>query len=216
MATAIAEAPVMPRPARRRIVTRPRTIAAKTSPVQSALLDDVVTKSSEIIPQLVKDHQASVWRYLRALGCPADLAEDLTQEAFLLAYSRPFEYRGPAAAASYLRRAAYHRYISHLQRHQASQIELREIEVNDATWTRWCKDQRDHSEVLDVLNDCLAELPPRIRHALELRFRDGLSRQQIAKELSMTEHGAKNLLQRAKQRLRESVELRLNATVVSG
>ena len=33
--------------------------------------------------QLIREHQAGVWRYLRVLGCSRELAEDLTQETFL-------------------------------------------------------------------------------------------------------------------------------------
>lgn len=213
MAPAIAEPPTKTRQKPRTIARRslsPRPRAATRRPTRSS--EATEPKSSDLIPQLINEHQASVWRYLRALGCPSDLAEDLTQETFLAAFARPFDYRGPAAAASYLRRSAYHRYISYLQKKRVAQVELGEIEINEATWSRWYQDNREHSEVVDILNECMAELPPKSRFALELRFRDGCSRQEIAEQLAMTEHGAKNLMQRAKKRLRQSIEMRLNGS----
>jgi RNA polymerase sigma-70 factor (ECF subfamily) len=39
-----------------------------------------------------------------------------------------------------------------------------------------------------------------------MRFRDDHSRADIAKALEITEHGAKNLMQRAKQQLKECIE----------
>jgi RNA polymerase sigma-70 factor (ECF subfamily) len=42
--------------------------------------------------------------------------------------------------------------------------------------------------------------------ALDMRFRDRSSRSEIAVALGITEHGAKNLMQRAKQQLRVCIE----------
>jgi RNA polymerase sigma-70 factor (ECF subfamily) len=43
-----------------------------------------------------------------------------------------------------------------------------------------------------------------------MRFRDDSSRDEIATALEITEHGAKNLMQRAKQQLRECIERKLS------
>jgi RNA polymerase sigma-70 factor (ECF subfamily) len=42
--------------------------------------------------------------------------------------------------------------------------------------------------------------------ALRMRFRDHESREHIALALGITEHGAKNLMQRAKSQLRKCIE----------
>ena len=54
--------------------------------------------------QIVKEHQAGVWRYLRALGCDSQQADDFTQETFLKVLTKPFDDYNPAATAAYLRR----------------------------------------------------------------------------------------------------------------
>ena len=79
------------------------------------------------------------------------------------------------------------------------------IEQLDTVWQRWAG-QDDGDELVDQLRTCLAKLTPRARHALELRFRNRASRAEIAESLQITEHGAKNLMQRAKQQLRKCVE----------
>ena len=68
----------------------------------------------------------------------------------------------------------------------------------------------DDGEALDFLNECLKALSERARWALQMRFRDKLPRIEIAQNLNITEHGAKNLMQRAKQKLRECVENKLS------
>ena len=163
--------------------------------------------SSEIDPaQLIADHQVGIWRYLRALGCESNEAEDLTQETFLAVLRKPFDYYGKAAAASYLRKVAYHRFIS-ARRRISKELLTDEFEHIDENWSRWVEQQQnDGSQTVDFLKECLAQLTDRARWALEMRFRDKLSRVDIANNLEITEHGAKNLMQRAKQKLRDCIE----------
>ncbi len=62
--------------------------------------------------ELIACHQAGVWRYLRALGCDACSADDLTQETFLEVLKRPFEQYNQQATAAYLRRVAHNLFIT--------------------------------------------------------------------------------------------------------
>ena len=180
-----------------------------TSPHEARLDDEGIKFSSEIDPaQLIEEHQTGIWRYLRSLGCESNEAEDLTQETFLAVLRKPFEYYGKAAAASYLRKVAYHRFIS-ARRKSGKEVATPELERIDEAWTNWLEEKQDGSEALDALAVCLQQLGERARWALEMRFKDKLARVDIAKNLEITEHGAKNLMQRAKQKLRQCVESKL-------
>jgi len=46
--------------------------------------------------------------------------------------------------------------------------------------------------------------------ALNMRYRDRRARKEIAEHLEITEHGAKNLMQRAKKQLRTCIEGKIN------
>ena len=156
---------------------------------------------------LIQTYQAGVWRYLRALGCEASLADDLTQETFLAVIQRDFNDVSPAATNAYLRKTALNLLISHERR--AGRVRTVEnIEQFDQEWTRWMGDD-DGEAVLNYLRDCFTSLGERARLALEMRFRGEHTRLEIATALEITEHGAKNLMQRAKQQLRECVERKL-------
>lgn len=156
--------------------------------------------------RLINQHQAGVWRYLRSLGCEAALAEDLTQETFLKVLQSSFEHREERATAAYLRTVARNLFISH-QRRLGKAVEMEEVNLIDAAWQRWNGDaQDDHDGLLERLRDCLTRLTARAQLSLRLRFEEKASRQEIAEELAISEHGAKNLMQRAKQQLRECME----------
>ena len=154
--------------------------------------------------RLIQDHQAGVWRYLRALGCDPSQADDLTQETFLAVLQRPFQDYSPAATGAYLRKVAHNFFIT--QHRRAGKVTAVEnIEEFEAEWVHWAKDDHGETQLL-ALKSCLEELTERARWALQMRFKDHLSRNEIAAALQISEHGAKNLMQRAKQQLRECIE----------
>ncbi len=154
--------------------------------------------------RLIKEHQAGVWRYLRVLGCSSSQAEDLTQETFLAVLEKPFQEINRAATAAYLRQVARNRFISS-RRRAARGVAMAELDEIEAAWSRWAAND-DGRELLTALQKCLETLAAKARQALELRFREEQSRANIAATLGMSEDGAKNLMQRAKQHLRTCIE----------
>lgn len=153
---------------------------------------------------LIRSHQNDVWRYLRSLGCTPNQADDLTQETFLRVMERPFQSVNARATAAYLRKVAHSRFIS-LCRRESKSVDSNHIEAIDQYWKREL-DGRHTDDLVDYLRECLQRLTDRARQALQLRYAEHASRQQIADALNMTTHGAKNVLQRAKQKLRACVE----------
>ncbi len=156
---------------------------------------------------LITTHQAGVWRFLRSLGCEASLAEDLTQETFLTVLQKPFEQYNNVATAAYLRKVAFNLFIT-FQRRSGRVVMVENVEYFETAWTQWVGDD-DGESMVDALRQCLAGLTDRARSALEMRFRDRIPRVEIGQRLGITEHGAKNLMQRAKKQLKECIESKL-------
>ncbi len=167
--------------------------------------------SSEIDPvTLVQRHQLGLWRYLRALGCDSALADDLVQETFLKVLQKPFDYYDENTTAAYLRRIAHNLFIS-MQRRAGKVVTVENIQKFEKVWCELVSDQ-DGEEYLNALRSCFRKLGERSRWALEMRFRDKLSRAKIAEKLEITENGAKNLMQLAKTRLRDCVKRTMGLT----
>jgi RNA polymerase sigma-70 factor, ECF subfamily len=174
---------------------------------------DVEEKTERTFPdwpnaeEFIAKHQSGVWRYLRAIGCDSSLADDLTQDTFFAVLQRPFEIVSDAASAGYLRRVAYHLLVT--TRRRASRVMVTDSMENfESEWARWAGfDQGDLA--MDALQDCFSRLTDRAQLSLRLRFAEDASREQIATALGISEHGAKNLMQRAKLQLRECVESKL-------
>lgn len=159
------------------------------------------------LASLVTLHQAGVWRYLRALGCDASLADDLTQDTFLEVMRRPFVQYNDRATAAYLRRVAHNFFISR-RRRDGKMTVTEHADDLESSWMRWAGfDSGDRS--IEALTACFEQLTDRAKLALRMRFAEDSSRQSIAETLGISEHGAKNLMQRAKSQLRECVENKL-------
>ncbi len=137
------------------------------------------------------------------------MADDLTQDTFLKVLERPFQYYDDAATGAYLRRIAHNLYIS-VQRRAGKVIAVEDVQKFETIWTQWVTDQHGN-DYLDALAACFEKLNPRSKWALQMRYRDKMPRIKIAENLEITENGAKNLMQRAKQRLRDCVERKIQS-----
>lgn len=180
------------------------------SPASGAPSPDMPSPGPGYDPaRLIQDHQAGVWRYLRSLGCEPSLADDLTQDTFLAVLQRPFQDLGPMAVAAYLRKIAFNLLVTqHRRRGKVTAVE--NLEEIDAAWSRLVADDNGE-ELLAALRECLQKLTERARQALLMRFREHQTREAIAAMLEITEHGAKNLMQRAKQQLRTCIEKKVKS-----
>ena len=146
--------------------------------------------------QLVADWAPTLRSQLRTrLGCPAD-ADDLAQEAcvkFLQAQRANKPIRNPRA---YLFRIAHHLVYHHYaHRGRGMQVPLSdcgglvddaaavEVQAADA-----CRRER--------INDTVAELPPKCREALYLRWRKGYRVDEIAEAMGLSRGMVKKYLAR--------------------
>jgi len=159
--------------------------------------------------ELIRRHQVGIWRYLRMLGCDESLADDLTQETLVrVICQESFAQWSEGATAAYLRRTARNLLITYHRKGGRIKTVFTSDPL-DEIWDRWAGQDLSGNEGLDCLKQCLASLTDRARLALRMRFAEDATRAEIASKLRISEHGTRNLMQRAKQQLRECVELKL-------
>ena len=146
------------------------------------------------------------------LGCDNSTADDLTQETFLRVLKRDdFVQHNDSATAGYLRRTAYNLLVSNHRKLGRIQT-VAEPMVLDEIWNRWAGKDLTGDVAVEALRGCLEQLTERAQLALRMRFATNSSRVEIGEALGISDHGARNLMQRAKQQLRTCVEERLVQT----
>lgn len=78
----------------------------------------------------------------------------------------------------------------------------------ESSWMRWAGFDGGNLAI-EALEECISRLTERAQVAIRMRYGKEATREVIAKTLEITEHGAKNLLQRAKGQLRDCVDKKI-------
>jgi len=147
---------------------------------------------------MVRTHWFAVRRFLRVLGAEPATADDLAQDAFVIALRKGVAAREPDAALGFLRATARHLFRAQRRRRRPVSVEhLEQV---------WEEQERDVDERRVLLQSCMGRLTDKVRRALSLAYGERRSRAEIAAALGIGPGGVKSLIRRAHQTLRECVE----------
>jgi RNA polymerase sigma-70 factor (ECF subfamily) len=179
--------------------------------IESQLLEAVVARKpgwQRAYADLVEGYRPYIYqRCLRYLRNPDD-AEDVLQEVFLNAYRYADRYQGRAALKTWLTTIADNQCFTHLRRrqrhvqieHLAAVIEIHEDAQTPSEVVRG--DQRRQ-----LVAEVMAQLSPRSREILSLRYWLDLSLEEIAQTLGIGLSASKMRLHRAQRQCREKIDL---------
>jgi len=150
------------------------------------------------------------------------IAEDLVQETFLAALRGRENFQGRSSLKSWLVAILKHKIVDHIRKSvkekvienfdfQADQIETSfddrgKWKFRPQNWTVNPAKLYQQKEFMDILYGCLAQLRGRQAEIFMLREIDGLSTEEIRKELNITATNSWVLLYRARMGLRRCLE----------
>jgi RNA polymerase sigma factor (sigma-70 family) len=173
------------------------------------------TGSDRAFGELVARHSAGVHAAcLRVLG-EVHAAEDATQAVFLLLARKADRLRREEGLAGWLLLAARNVALAarrEEQRRRAREMEVAEMIGKSAPDASW-------SEVSPHLDAALAALPAAQRAAVALRFIEGRSREESAREMGCSAASLSVTVSRALERLRRELSRRgvaVSAAVLGG
>ena len=171
--------------------------------------------NNEQLVSLVHQHQAGIYRYLRYLGASRELAEDLGQETFVVAFDKGGQVTGGQGAVpvAWLRSVARNLFLVHCRRQRNSpvRIDSETLDHAEAAWAVEFASGGDGGEHLAALRHCLEHLPPKQRLIVDLQYAQKKSRAEIAAMHGMTEDGVKTLMRRLRASLAQCVRGQLGA-----
>lgn len=159
---------------------------------------------------IIGRHQRAIYAYLRARLLVSADAEDLCQDVFMRAYMALGKFSGECSARPWLLGFARNVLREHLRR-----LGRR----NEVMWTEMCLqldasqkiDESQFDDVLEHLPECLSELGPSARLAIELRYSGQLSHASIAERLHRSADAVKLMLYRSRRALRRCLEMKMAA-----
>lgn len=151
------------------------------------------------IARLVDDHLEAVYRYAYALsGSPSD-AEDLVQDAFLVALDKLDQVRNLDCARSWLFVIVRNRFLRSRRRLAPTPATNLQMDLNDVADA---VQQPDGEIEIEQLRSALAALPEVFRVVLTMFYFENLSYREMAEALGAPIGTVMSRLARAKAHLR--------------
>ena len=155
--------------------------------------------------QLVAEYGDRVYGIaLRVTGSPSD-AEEVMQEAFLLAFRSWSTFRGESAPTTWLYRIAVNAALTRVRARQQDVELLSEHDesVEVADWSADAAQAVLRGELREQIEAGITRLPEDLRVTLVLRDVEGLSTAETAAALELSEGAVKSRLHRARALLRD-------------
>jgi len=162
--------------------------------------------------RLVEPDSGVIYRLaLKMLNNPQD-AEDILQETFIKAYQHLGNFDGRSSISTWLYRIATNEALMFLRRNKQFIIsidepdETAEEEQEPLQIVDWCclpEEELMSTESRKYMDKAVQALPHNLRVAFLLRDIEGLSTQEAAEALNLSETALKTRLSRARLRLRE-------------
>jgi len=145
--------------------------------------------------ELVRRRQSAIRNLLRRLTRDAALADDLAQQAFVLAWKSIRNLKSPAAFGAWLRKLCVNCWLQHA-RGVKHEVALGDTVLHDAA------SKPTIAERLD-LDAALAVLPPDVRLCIVLAYSEGMSHAEISDSAVLPLGTVKSHIARGAARLRE-------------
>lgn len=172
--------------------------------------------TSSAASRWLDEHGDALYAFALQRVRSADAAEDIVQETLLAALSAQQKFAGQSSERTWLMGILKHKLIDHLRK-SIRQRPLSELDVDvtsefftehgewrvsSPSWKGAPDAALEQQEFRKVLHDCLGKLPSRIAQLFWLREAEGISTEQLCKDLDITPTNAWTMLHRARLGLR--------------
>jgi len=174
----------------------------------------VLDGDSALFETLMRRHNQRIYRAVRAVLRSDDEAEDVLQQAYLNAYAHLDQFAGDAQFSTWLTRIAVNQALAHRRKRGIPFEDQGEIEVAD-TRTPDPERQAVASELRHLMEQEVESLPDAFRATFMMREVEGLSTNETAETLGISEDLVKTRLHRARALLRDNLYKRAGVTVDS-
>jgi RNA polymerase sigma-70 factor (ECF subfamily) len=181
--------------------------------------DDVVAQVLEgdtaMFELLMRRHNERIYRAARAITRDDREAEDVMQQAYVNAFTNLRQFQGRSQFATWLTRIAVNEALARVRRrgrYEALDEESPRVESMRGHVTDDPERQAFATELRDLLEWAIDDLPDGAREVFVLREVEGLSTAETAASLDVSEDVVKTRLSRARAALRSALLARAGAT----
>jgi RNA polymerase sigma-70 factor, ECF subfamily len=182
------------------------------------IVDRVLAGETALYELLMRRHNQRLYRIARAVLRDDAEAEDVMQDAYVRAYQNLASFEGRAKFSTWLTRIALHEALARVRKRSRFQsIESSDSSEGDvmnfvASSGRTPEQESYDRELSSVLERAVLSLPDDYRVVFMLRDVEGMSTEETAQCLSLTQENVKVRLHRAHAKLRKQLYSAVGAT----
>lgn len=180
-----------------------------------------MTDTFDEISEWVDEYGNDLYRYALLRVGAQEKAEDLVQETLLAALKAKDTFRKEVNPKTWLRTILRNKIIDYYRQRSTESSRIQPLENSDefndwgiwrdpfAKWTTWNEspeEQLAQRGVCEAIAKCLNKLPHKQRLVITLRALDGLSTEEICKELAISPSNEWVLTYRARLALRSCLD----------
>lgn len=159
------------------------TAIARTGPDDAELVQAFAGGSEQAFKELVRHHQAPLYRFVwRQVRSHAEAA-DLCQEVFIQVFLKASSFRGESSFRTWLFQIAINRCRNHFRSRGRERLEDVEIETLPLA-DRPASDAAEAAQEAKRVRVAVQALPPKQRETLELRFYQDCTFAEVAEIMS--------------------------------
>lgn len=193
---------------------RRAALAAASELSDEEVVRRVCAGETGLFEVVMRRHNQRVFRVARAIVGDDAEAEDVMQQAYVNAFQHLLQFEGRARFATWLTRIAANEAKARLRRRRSVPFldPERDEEPARGAWAQPGLDPEQWASIAElrgVLESAIASLPDGHRTVFVLREVEGLSTQETAASLDLSEDVVKTRLHRARARLRAELLERL-------
>jgi RNA polymerase sigma-70 factor, ECF subfamily len=179
-----------------------------------ATIDDIITRvlqgDSDSFAEVVRRYQKDVWRVVVAMLHNYEASQELVEQVFVEAYLSLDQYQRGKEFSLWIKGVARNVVREELRKKTR---ESRRLEVYRDHLLARLDDENEadsHDSALkQSLANCRETLPEQSALALDMRYKQGKSFEEIAQAMGRTVEGTRQLLQRVRGMLKECIDRRM-------
>ncbi|MFC4778570.1 RNA polymerase sigma factor [Paenibacillus sp. GCM10023252] len=163
------------------------------------------TDRERILQELMEQYGQDVWNFAYFITKSREAADDVSQETFIAVFNHMFSFRGDCSMKSWLLTITRNKALSYMRSSYIRKVTL--MSFISATGSV----PSAESELLDQLRSkriwtIVLELPRAYREVILLEYHYGMSMQEMAQLLHLSEGTVKSRLHRARRRISSILE----------